>query len=32
MITVSAKFQIVTPRAIREALCIKPGDTLHAIE
>jgi AbrB family looped-hinge helix DNA binding protein len=32
MVTVSAKFQIVIPRAIREALGIKPGDTLHGIE
>ncbi len=31
-ITVSAKFQIVIPRIIREALGIKPGEKLHAIE
>jgi AbrB family looped-hinge helix DNA binding protein len=31
-ITVSAKFQIVIPRVIREALGIRPGEKLHAIE
>lgn len=31
-ITVSSKFQIVIPRIIREALGIKPGEKLHAIE
>ena len=31
-ITVSSKFQIVLPRVIREALGIKPGEKLHAIE
>ena len=31
-ITVSSKFQIVIPRVIREALGIKPGERLHAIE
>jgi AbrB family looped-hinge helix DNA binding protein len=31
-ITVSPKFQIVIPRAIREALGIKAGEKLHAIE
>jgi len=31
-ITVSSKFQIVIPRVIREALGIKPGEKLHAIE
>jgi AbrB family looped-hinge helix DNA binding protein len=31
-ITVSSKYQIVIPRKIREALGIKPGERLHAIE
>ncbi|MFO1469126.1 MAG: AbrB/MazE/SpoVT family DNA-binding domain-containing protein [Steroidobacteraceae bacterium] len=31
-ITVSPKFQIVIPARIREALGIKPGEKLHAIE
>jgi AbrB family looped-hinge helix DNA binding protein len=31
-ITVSSKFQIVIPRVIREALGIKPGEKLHAME
>jgi AbrB family looped-hinge helix DNA binding protein len=31
-ITVSSKFQIVIPARIREALRIKPGERLHAIE
>lgn len=31
-ITVSSKFQIVIPRVIREALGIRPGEKLHAIE
>ena len=31
-ITVSAKFQIVIPRVIREALGIRPGQRLHVIE
>ncbi|MBS0364481.1 MAG: AbrB/MazE/SpoVT family DNA-binding domain-containing protein [Proteobacteria bacterium] len=31
-ITVSPKFQIVIPRAIRAALGIRPGEKLHAIE
>jgi AbrB family looped-hinge helix DNA binding protein len=31
-ITVSSKFQIVIPRIIREALGIKPGEKLHAME
>jgi AbrB family looped-hinge helix DNA binding protein len=31
-ITVSSKFQIVIPLRIREALGIKPGEKLHAIE
>ncbi|MBV8341189.1 MAG: AbrB/MazE/SpoVT family DNA-binding domain-containing protein [Gammaproteobacteria bacterium] len=31
-ITVSSKFQIVIPRVIRQALGIKPGEKLHAIE
>jgi AbrB family looped-hinge helix DNA binding protein len=31
-ITVSSKFQIVIPARIREALGIRPGERLHAIE
>ena len=31
-ITVSSKYQIVIPLKIREALRIKPGEKLHAIE
>jgi AbrB family looped-hinge helix DNA binding protein len=31
-ITVSSKYQIVIPSKIREALGIKPGAKLHAIE
>ena len=31
-ITVSSKYQIVIPSRIREALGIKPGERLHAIE
>jgi AbrB family looped-hinge helix DNA binding protein len=31
-ITVSSRFQIVIPARIREALGIRPGDKLHAIE
>jgi len=31
-ITVSSKYQIVSPLKIREALKIKPGEKLHAIE
>ena len=31
-ITVSSKYQIVIPLRIREALGIKPGEKLHAIE
>jgi AbrB family looped-hinge helix DNA binding protein len=31
-ITVSSKYQIVIPARIREALSIKPGQKLHAIE
>jgi AbrB family looped-hinge helix DNA binding protein len=31
-ITVSSKYQIVLPARIREALSIKPGEKLHAIE
>src|SRR5271156_3152295 len=31
-ITVSSKYQIVIPLKIREALGIKPGEKLHAIE
>lgn len=31
-ITVSSKCQIVIPARIREALGIKPGEKLHAIE
>ena len=31
-ITVSSKYQIVIPRAIRESLGIKAGERLHAIE
>jgi AbrB family looped-hinge helix DNA binding protein len=31
-VTVSSKFQIVIPRAIREALTIKAGERLHALE
>lgn len=31
-ITVSSKYQIVIPAKIREALGIKPGERLHAIE
>lgn len=31
-VTVSSKYQIVIPRAIREALAIKAGDRLHALQ
>jgi AbrB family looped-hinge helix DNA binding protein len=31
-VTVSSKYQIVIPRAIREALAIKAGERLHAME
>ena len=31
-ITVSSKYQIVIPAQLREALGIKPGQKLHAIE
>ena len=31
-ITVSSKYQIVIPSKIRDALGIKPGEKLHAIE
>jgi AbrB family looped-hinge helix DNA binding protein len=31
-ITVSSKYQIVIPAKIREALGIRPGEKLHAIE
>jgi AbrB family looped-hinge helix DNA binding protein len=31
-ITVSSKYQIVIPLKIREALGLKPGEKLHAIE
>jgi len=31
-ITVSSKYQIVIPSKIREALEIRPGEKLHAIE
>jgi AbrB family looped-hinge helix DNA binding protein len=31
-ITVSSKYQIVIPAKIRDALRIKPGEKLHAIE
>jgi AbrB family looped-hinge helix DNA binding protein len=31
-ITVSAKYQVVIPAKLREALGIKPGQKLHAIE
>jgi AbrB family looped-hinge helix DNA binding protein len=31
-ITVSSKFQIVIPARIREAMGIRPGEKLHAIE
>jgi AbrB family looped-hinge helix DNA binding protein len=31
-ITISSKFQIVIPARIREALGLKPGEKLHAIE
>jgi len=31
-ITVSSKYQIVIPLKIREALGIKPGEKLHAME
>jgi len=31
-ITVSSKYQIVIPAKIREALGIRPGERLHAIE
>jgi AbrB family looped-hinge helix DNA binding protein len=31
-VTVSSKYQIVIPREIREALGIRPGTQLHAIE
>lgn len=32
MVTVSPKFQVVIPKAIREALGIKSGARLHAIQ
>jgi AbrB family looped-hinge helix DNA binding protein len=31
-VTVSPKFQVVIPRAIRESLAIKVGERLHALE
>ena len=31
-VTVSPKYQVVIPKAIREALGIKPGARLHAIQ
>jgi AbrB family looped-hinge helix DNA binding protein len=31
-ITISSKYQIVIPARIREALGLKPGEKLHAIE
>ncbi len=31
-VTVSPKFQVVIPKAIREALGIRPGARLHAIQ
>lgn len=31
-VTVSSKYQIVIPRRIRDALGIRPGTKLHAIE
>jgi AbrB family looped-hinge helix DNA binding protein len=31
-VTVSPKFQVVIPRAIRESLAIKVGEKLHALE
>ncbi|MFO1425747.1 MAG: AbrB/MazE/SpoVT family DNA-binding domain-containing protein [Steroidobacteraceae bacterium] len=31
-VTVSSKYQIVIPREIREALGIRPGTKLHALE
>ena len=31
-LTVSSKYQIVIPSKIRQALGIKPGEKLHAIE
>jgi len=31
-VTVSSKYQIVIPRAIRESLGIRPGMKLHALE
>ncbi len=30
-LTVSPKFQVVIPKALREALEIKPGQKLHAV-
>jgi AbrB family looped-hinge helix DNA binding protein len=32
VVTVSPKFQVVIPRAIREALGLEPGQKLEAIE
>ena len=32
MVTVSPKFQVVIPKAIREALGLKSGARLHAIQ
>ena len=31
-VTVSPKFQVVIPRAIREALALKPGQKIQAIQ
>jgi len=31
-VTVSPKFQVVIPRAIREALALKPGQKIHALQ
>ena len=31
-VTVSPKFQVVIPKAIREALGIRPGARLHALQ
>ena len=31
-VTVSPKFQVVIPRAVRESLCLRPGQKMQVIE
>ncbi len=32
LVTLSPKFQIVIPKSIRKALCLKPGQKMHVVE